>query len=75
MYKLVIFSLAIMVALVSCGFKGPLYLPNQATEKPNSTNQFAPKAKNASAPARSLLPAKIIPESSNSTSSGESSIS
>lgn len=67
-----------LVALVACGYSGPLYLPQNADKQPGATskNQFAPtslaqvESSNESSvtnkPARkSLLPATIVPESAN----------
>ena len=67
-----------IVALVACGYSGPLYLPQNADKQPGATskNQFAPtnlaqvessnESSVANKPARkSLLPAMIVPESAN----------
>lgn len=67
-----------IVALVACGYSGPLYLPQNADKQPGATskNQFAPtslaqvessnESSAANKPARkSLLPATIMPESAN----------
>lgn len=67
-----------IVALVACGYSGPLYLPQNADKQPGATskNQFAPtslaqvESSNESSAAnksarKSLLPATIMPESAN----------
>lgn len=66
------------MALIACGYSGPLYLPQNADKQAGATskNQFAPtslaqvESSNESSvtnkPVRkSLLPATIVPESAN----------